>query len=273
MLKLRLENLTILLLIFILCDATIYDCDRTASCGCGHTNVDISSRIIYGEEAIPNSWSMIVSLTYTLLFDDGPHISVCGGTILTDSYILTSANCLEELNGNVSFDNLTISAGIHSRNESFQINRKADKIIMHPNRTSSSNRYGNDIALVHLDEPFDFRTSPLITRACLPPQLNTLEELIEYPPIGTTLVIIGWGRTIHTYDESDTLQQLIVYAMHPNDTECEGLVVDPRTEFCAGRVDGGTGEKIIFCRMMYNKRVKMFPFFFTTFSKSPKTPL
>jgi len=255
MIKLRLENLTILLLICILCDATIYNCDRTASCGCGHTNVDISARIIYGDEAIPNSWSMIVSLTYTLLFDDGPHISICGGTILTDSYILTSANCLEELNGHASFDNLTISAGIHSRNESFQINRKADKFIIHPNWTKLD-RYENDIALVHIDEPFNFRMSSLITRTCLPPQLNILEELIEYPPIGTGLVIIGWGRTLHTYDESDTLQQLIVYAIRHNDTACEVRISDPRIQFCAGRDNGGTGKK-----MVYNKRIKRGKYF------------
>jgi len=72
--------------------SNIYQCDKKAPCGCGQTDVNLTiSGIIGGEAAIKNSWPMIVSLQY-----NDQHI--CGGTILSDSFVLTSATCLTYLN-------------------------------------------------------------------------------------------------------------------------------------------------------------------------------
>ncbi|CAF4872639.1 unnamed protein product, partial [Rotaria socialis] len=59
------------------------------TCGCGATPVAITpTRIVGGEDAREHSWSMIASLR--LEFPDSHD---CGGTILSNSYILTAAHC------------------------------------------------------------------------------------------------------------------------------------------------------------------------------------
>ena len=70
-----------------------YKCDRRAvSCGCSLYPVAFtSSRIVGGAEAVPFSWSMIVSIRFGLL--DGHS---CAGTILDAAHILTAAHCVDD---------------------------------------------------------------------------------------------------------------------------------------------------------------------------------
>ncbi|CAF0854945.1 unnamed protein product [Adineta ricciae] len=203
------------------------------SCGCGHSNVEINTRIINGEEAVPFSWSMVVSIRYDLIHNGNSLMHVCGGTILTESFILTAANCLDELKGSVINANVTIAAGIHRRSQPRQIIRSVDQVIIHPNWTGSWNQYENDIALLHLSQPIDFSRNSLITRTCLPEQLSTDEELLQYPVPGLNLVVVGWGRRVFHGDDSDILQQLPVTTLNNNHTICKNMISDPLSQFCA----------------------------------------
>ena len=83
---------------------------------------------------------MIVSIRYNL-FRDGYFLRhACGGTILSESYILTAASCFDGVVGSdIEFENVTIAAGIHRRSQPIQIIRKVDKITAHPNWTSAWN--------------------------------------------------------------------------------------------------------------------------------------
>ncbi|CAF0751091.1 unnamed protein product [Adineta steineri] len=232
----------LLLSLGILIDGKYFECNKKKSCGCGYSNVEINARIINGEEAIPFSWSMAVSIRYDLLHNGNALMHVCGGTILTNSYILTAANCVEEIKGDVKLANLTIAAGIHRRSQSTQIIRQVDDIIVHPNWTSSWNQNQNDIALLHLSEPLDLENNTFITRTCLPSQINISEELIQYPPTGAELAVLGWGRSSPYGDDSDILQQLIVSTIDTNHTKCKDIITDPDRQFCAGIRDVSTGS-------------------------------
>jgi len=236
--------LVILLLFCVLTNAKRYKCNKYLSCGCGYSNVEINARIINGEEAVPYSWSMIVSLQYDLSHDGNVFQHVCGGTILTNSYILTAASCLEGIEDNIQTANVTIAAGIHRRSQPVQIIRDVDEILIHPNWTMSwVNDY--DIALLHLSKPLNFRMNPHITRTCLSPQLYNSEELLQYPPVNTTLAVVGWGRTSPIGDDSDFLRQIIVSSIDHNDTKCTDKVIDPIRQFCTGFYDTSSGQIII----------------------------
>jgi hypothetical protein len=232
----------LLLLLSVVSEAKRYNCNENLSCGCGYSNVEMHARIISGEIAIPYSWSMVVSLRYDFYNDGNTLRHACGGTILTDSYILTSANCVENID-DVKLVNLTIAAGNHIRSAPHQTVRTVDEIIIHPNWTGSWNDHQNDIALLHLSEPLGLEYNTFITRTCLPLQLNTAEKLIQYPPIGIELGVVGWGRTDILDDDSDVLQQKVVYAIDYNDRKCTDIVSDAEKQFCARTYDSNAGQK------------------------------
>jgi secreted trypsin-like serine protease len=231
----------VLLTITTLCNTSRYLCDKNAvPCGCGQAPVDINARIVNGEDAIPSSWAMIVSLKDGY----GYGIHSCGGTILSESYILTAAHCVDNLPSDVSSLNFTIAAGIHNLSQADQIIRQVDKIIIHPlwDRSTLDKQY--DIAILHLAKPLNLTRSSSLTRTCLPPRLNTLEEMMQYPSNGTSLVAIGWGALETTGSSPpDILQQVTLYSMHHFDSICATSLHDPSVQFCAGLYEGGKGKK------------------------------
>ena len=119
------NNLQLLFLFLLgnfLTDGKQLICNTKYSCGCSKTNVEL------GEQSIPYSWSMIVSVQYDYLHNGNSSIHICEGTILTDSFILTSANCVKTIMKDVKKNQISI------RDEKSQ-ERKVDKILIHPNWT------------------------------------------------------------------------------------------------------------------------------------------
>ena len=231
---------TILLVVSISCDAADYVCDKNSvPCGCGEKNVGINARIVNGENAVPNSWPMIVTLKASL---SAPR-HLCGGSILTESYILTAAHCVDRDAINFPKENLTIVAGVHNLSEPNQVIRRVDKIIIHPLWQGPYIDLHYDIALLHLSEPLDLTKSSPLIRTCLPPRFNNSEKSMQYPSNGTNLVVIGWGRLDTDGPIPEILQQVRVNAISHIDRICSILIRDPSSQFCAGLYEGGKGEK------------------------------
>ncbi|CAF3469694.1 unnamed protein product [Rotaria sp. Silwood1] len=223
-----------------------YECNmQSVPCGCGLNNVEMNARIINGEDAVPYSWSMIVSLQYDC-YDDGNILAhCCGGTILSESYILTAAHCVDTIyQSMIESGNVTIAAGIHNRSQLCQTIRQVDKIFIHPNWTRISNRLRNDIAILHLAEPLDFATGLSIARTCRPPRLNSSAEVMQYPTHGTSLAVIGWGylNAIGSFIAPQVLQQATVYSVHYNQSTCNAAINDIELQFCAGVSEVDKGE-------------------------------
>ena len=243
----RATQLTILVLVLffnVLVEAKRFECSQERSCGCGHSNVEINARIIGGEEAVPFSWSMVVSLRYDFLDNGNQQMHVCGGTILTDSYILTAASCLDGVANHANPKNVTIAAGMHRRSQPHQVVREIDRIIAHSEWLSSSSLFAYDIALLHLSEPLDFQTDPFISRTCLPSQLDTSEELLAHPPANTSLFVVGWGRKIFHGDNSDHLHQLAVSSIDTAHPKCDTIIFNPDRQFCTGLELVSTGKTL-----------------------------
>jgi hypothetical protein len=229
----------ILLIVSILCDTAPYTCDKnTVPCGCGRTTVGINARIVNGENSIPDSWPMMVSLRK----GHAPLVHSCGGTILSESYILTAAHCANDITTGITVENMTIAAGVYNLSQSDQIIRQVDKIIIHPLWKELRREIQYDIAILHLAEPLDLTPNSSISRTCLPPRQNSREEIMQYPLNGTKLVTIGWG-SLETFGiDPDILQQVTVSSIHHFDKICANTIRDPSIQFCAGLYQGGKGE-------------------------------
>jgi secreted trypsin-like serine protease len=213
-----------------------YVCNKTVSCGCGKVDVALtSSRIVGGENALENSWPMIVSLRL-----DGTMNHSCGGTILSKSYILTAAHCLRR----ISIENvtgITIAAGMTNRSDPLQIIRNVDRVYMHPNYTSLPRDYRHDIALLHIDQPLVFESNSSLTKTCIH-RIDPPVPTNQYPTNGTRLAVIGWGVFVSgTSYLPEILQQAQVFAIDNQDPICLNSINNTELQFCAGLLEGGKG--------------------------------
>ena len=218
-------------------EPNFYPCNPTLTCGCGSIPVILTpSRIIGGEKAIDYSWPMMVSVH--IIYEN---MHWCGGTIVSDSYILTAAHCLYEFVSNPPMK-LWISAGMTDLLDPRQIRRTVDYIHIYPNYTGRPDDYRHDIALMHLDQPLPIKENRFLTKTCINP---------VYPPIsndkyiknGTHLTTIGWGtQKSGDLKKPTNLQQVEVFAIDNEDPICIVSMNDSQTQFCAGLIEGGKGK-------------------------------
>ena len=209
----------------------IYRCrGSVTSCGCGRRDVIfLPSSIFNIQEAIDDSWPMIVSLRL-----NGTSDHSCGATILSSSFVLTAAHCLRSVS-TLSPAGLTIAAGTTNRSDPTQIIRAVDRIYLHPDYDLLSTDYRHDIALLHLDRPFDFGVQSRLTRSCLH-RLDPSVPNNQHPKNGTRLAIVGWGVR-------QVLQQAEIITIENSDASCVSTIGDIELQFCAGlhRVGSGGG--------------------------------
>ena len=214
---------------------TIYECDRNVvSCGCGQHPVQfLQSRILNGEQAIPYSWSMVVSIRFR-----GSEKHVCGGSILGESHILTSASCIAD----APVFGITIAAGTHNYSEGYAAHARVDGIFIHPGYTGSVDHYINDIAILQLSQPLDLPLDTYLARTCISPASSALPNPIYYPSSEALLAVVGWGYTNYeNRTEPHTLHQAEVNAANFSDPNCAVLEGNHGVQFCAGVEQGGKG--------------------------------
>jgi secreted trypsin-like serine protease len=113
--------------------------------GCTCSEVD-------SDAAISNVGPMLVSVRYDCQRTSESTTHCCTGTILSESYVLTAAGCVNQLD----YDGMTVVAGFHNPFSAEQMIRTIDRIIIHPNRTSDPDRSNEAIALLHLSKPLNF---------------------------------------------------------------------------------------------------------------------
>ena len=143
-----------------------HHCNPNARCGCS-SKPAIISRIVGGENADMNSWGWAVALHY-----GGEYF--CGGSILSERWILTAAHCLAGLNPGL----ITVSAG-SNRLSSVNQRRTLDSVIIHAEYDAEM--FDNDIGLIKLRSPLNMSDST-IARLCLPMSTDRF-----YPPTDTNV--------------------------------------------------------------------------------------
>jgi hypothetical protein len=162
----------------------------------------------------------------------------CSGSILSESYILTSASCI----ANVSSFGITIVAGIHNHSEDDGIYRKVDQIYFHPDYTGLKDNNANDVAILHISQTLNFDNDLFINHICLPPKYGAVPDPFSYPTYGARLIVIGWGSmNCENKIEQQLLQQVEIYTLNDLEENCYILNKHRNIQFCAGLNNGNTG--------------------------------
>ncbi|XP_072254423.1 transmembrane protease serine 2 [Pyxicephalus adspersus] len=186
---------------------------------CGISSKTVSSRIVGGTAAQNGEWPWQVSLQASTKH-------VCGGSIITQDWILTAAHCVE---GSYSYPSQwRVSAGsiIRSGGSFYSV----DRIISHPKYNTETK--DSDIALMKLKTSISFTST--MKPVCLP---NA-----EMPWSDTqSCWITGWGYTTQGGSTSNTLQAANVPLIDSNTCNkasvYNGAITS--TMICAGYLSGG----------------------------------
>ena len=140
-------------------------------------------KIVGGKKAPAGSFPWQVSLGVSWIAD--PYRAhFCGGSVYSESWIVTAAHCLE----NTAAKDVTVTAGTHVLGEGHAATRRnVERIIVKSNFDSRT--WDNDIALIQLRDPLKLgqgiEAVPLLT--------STTEGAAL--PDRAPLVVIGWGAT------------------------------------------------------------------------------
>lgn len=218
---------------FFFLQAIVFECKSSDSCGCSRNNVDIDLRILSGEMVVPHSWSWAVSMRNSY----GEHI--CGGTILSQSFILTAAHCFHRISK--EYRPYSIIVGVDSLLSTTGQVRTVSDIIIHPKWNSTTKE--NDIALLRLDTPMSL-DDPNLSKICLP-DVRTLQQQIRYPILESSLIAIGWGIT--TWEDLISpmyLRQVALQVIDPTESKCKTIIKNVQVQFCAAVKGGEKGNQL-----------------------------
>uniref|UniRef100_A0AAG5D413 Peptidase S1 domain-containing protein n=1 Tax=Anopheles atroparvus TaxID=41427 RepID=A0AAG5D413_ANOAO len=166
-----------------------------------YRNVRPSGRITNGQVATPGQFPYQIAL----LSQFGAGTGLCGGSVLTNNYILTAAHCV--VSGATTLANGgTAIMGAQNRNvnepEQQRIAFSTGGIIPHPQYSPTNIR--NDVAVVRLNSPITF--TPRIQPARLPARSDTRQFG------GMMGTVSGFGRTS---DASTATSAVVMFTTNP----------------------------------------------------------
>uniref|UniRef100_A0A3B4ZYT6 Coagulation factor IX n=1 Tax=Stegastes partitus TaxID=144197 RepID=A0A3B4ZYT6_9TELE len=179
-------------------------------------------RIVGGQEVVPGEipWQVMLARSSGQLF--------CGGSILSERWIITAAHCLVEAGGSFS-----IRVGEHNIhiNEGTEQDYDVLEQHVHPRYNATVSLYNHDIALIYLKTSITFSTT--VRPVCIGPKAFT-EALVKGSSPAT---VSGWGRTRFLGATASTLQKVEV--PFTDRTECKHSSSARITSvmFCAGYYD------------------------------------
>uniref|UniRef100_A0AAQ4PV71 Coagulation factor IX n=1 Tax=Gasterosteus aculeatus aculeatus TaxID=481459 RepID=A0AAQ4PV71_GASAC len=178
-------------------------------------------RIVGGEVAIPGEipWQVHV------LDTRGRIRLFCGGSILSERWVITAAHCLGEEAGS-----FFVRVGEHDIyiNEGTEQDHEVSERHIYHRYNASVSLYNHDIALLHLRSPIVFSTA--VRPICLGPKAFT-EALVKESSPAT---VSGWGRTRFLGFTAAALQRVEVpYADRIECKQSSSARITPAM-FCAG---------------------------------------
>ncbi|XP_060837794.1 venom protease-like [Rhopalosiphum padi] len=208
---------------------------------CGQRKV-ASFRMIGGDQSELGAWPWMVALGYINYNIKNNTLQwLCSGTLITDSYVLTSAQCVKNR------DNIRLTtARLGELNLDPNVNDGAtpldvpiEHVIIHEKYNSEG--VHNDIALLKLNQSVVY--TELIQPICLP----ITSDVQNINLTATMLFVAGWGSTDPTSSLSEPSNTNLMEIQIPitNTTECKQLyeknntVIDDRIILCAGHSLGG----------------------------------
>ncbi|XP_015790910.1 transmembrane protease serine 9 [Tetranychus urticae] len=206
-------------------------------CYCGTENID--QRIVGGHEVNPkHRYPWMVAF---LKLNGEPF---CGGTVITNQYILTAAHCFDN-SSSPAYNPRTVKLAIGAHD--LTVDRtyyRIRSIKMHENYKKTGSALYNDIALVKIDGnlTFDqFTVAPI----CLPSP-----EMVVF----NNLTVAGWGFTNEDGAPSKVLRDVTLpYVTNRECQEFHGEVITSSMMCAGGNQDedscqGDSGSPLMFRR-------------------------
>ncbi|KAJ1964564.1 hypothetical protein GGI12_001340 [Dipsacomyces acuminosporus] len=200
----------------------------------------LEKRIINGEYAPEGAYPYLVNLS--IGSDD--NAQMCGGTILSDTLIVTAAHCFVNETSGATRKANEITVGYGNNDHTKQTKHKVDNLYIHPYYDPKM-LHLNDIALLKVPKiPLDGKT------------VKSIEIYKGKIAAGTSLTALGWGKVNTELDKditSEKLKRTVVKAsdnvackkvlpfFESNDGPqiCTENKLAPKTDTCQG--DSGTG--------------------------------
>uniref|UniRef100_A0A3F2YSH0 Uncharacterized protein n=1 Tax=Anopheles arabiensis TaxID=7173 RepID=A0A3F2YSH0_ANOAR len=188
-----------------------------------------SHRVVNGQEATPGQFPYQIALLSNFLIGTG----LCGGSVLTNNYVLTAAHCVIMGTSTVALGGNAIM-GAHNRDapEPSQqiIAFTSAGIRAHPGYSSANIR--NDIAVVRLNSPITF------TDRIQPARLPARSDTRQFG--GFTGTVSGFGRTS---DASQATSSVVMFTSNPVMTNADciaqwnAVLIEPQNVCMSG--EGG----------------------------------
>ncbi|KAL4007300.1 hypothetical protein ACER0C_001152 [Sarotherodon galilaeus] len=192
--------------------------DKAQECGTAVKN----SRIIGGQDATPGNWPWLAFIT---VFDQFQ----CGGSLISDQWVLTAASCVTPQESG----DTAVFLGVQNLTGPFPtvVGRTVNKIICHPDYSHLTHK--NDICLLKLSTPVNY--TDYIRPICLAAENSTFYA-------GTNTWVTGFGITSNlTFP--NILQEVNVPVVGNNECQCyyEDVQFASITEnmICTGLQAGG----------------------------------
>ncbi|XP_050544572.1 venom protease-like [Daktulosphaira vitifoliae] len=204
---------------------------------CGRKNSIPSFRIIGGRPADLGSWPWIVAIGYISIYaQNNPPQWLCGGTLISDRYVVTAAHCTIGL----GYKKISV-VRIGELDFNPDTNDGASPIDVFVERVMTHEEFNwqnktNDIAILKLNNSISFNN--FIQPICLPimPDLR-VNQFVKY-----IAKVAGWGSTAYHGSLSTMLMEAFIPVI--NNSECyrsyadKNVVLDERI-LCTGYKTGG----------------------------------
>ncbi len=185
--------------------------------------------IVGGAPAQQGAWPWQVRLSITT--QEGSFL--CGGSLVSDQWVLTAAHCIEDAGATVSPANITVRAGSLQR-DSGGVVMGVSRVIKHPAYESVTT--DNDIALLRLSSPL-----PLSKTISPIAPLSASQEQ-QLAAANTLATVTGWGTTSPGGTASATLMQAQVPLIGMSDCANQSAYGSGQLSdnmLCAGYKQGG----------------------------------